>query len=107
MDDLVAPQIQRERLKHGEQGSPQIAKRMPPTRQRIVDNNNLASRSDHAEDFAQRSLAIMTGLLVQEEEQQRPIIAGVRKVEVCGIHCQQSRRCSRSEEHTSELQSRQ
>src|SRR5665811_1091097 len=86
--DLVTPQIQRERLERREQGPPQIAKRMPPARQRIVDNNDLASRPDHAEGLAQRPLAMRYRLLVQQEKQQRPIIAGVRKVEIGGIHRQ-------------------
>src|SRR5665647_3279841 len=85
MDDLVAPQIQRERLKRGQQGTPQITKRMPPARQRIVDDNNLASRLDHAEDFAERPLAMRSGLLMQKEEQQRLIIAGIGNPEVGGI----------------------
>src|SRR5476651_2806303 len=70
MREFVAPQVQRERLECREQWPPQIAQRMPPARQRIIDNDDAASRLHHAEDFAQRSLAIMRGLLVQQEEQQ-------------------------------------
>src|SRR5262245_3579360 len=70
--DFLPPQIECERLERGEQRPPKIAKGMPPTGHGIIDNQDLAPRFYDAKCLAQRPLAIMAWLLMQQEKNQRP-----------------------------------
>src|SRR6516165_3253620 len=63
--NLVTPQIECKRLKPGQQRPPHVAKRMPPTRQVIIHNYDLAAWFYDSENLAQRPLAIVAGLLMQ------------------------------------------
>src|SRR5215472_16605070 len=65
VSQLLAPQVERERLEQREHRPPQIAQRIPPARPRIIDHDDPASRLDHAGDLAERALAHVAGLLVQ------------------------------------------
>src|ERR1700726_3259603 len=75
--DFLAPQIEREGFKLCQQGVPEIAQRMPPARQRVIDDDDLAAGLDHTEHFAQRALAPWPRLLMQQEENQTIFVAGV------------------------------
>src|SRR5262245_22312388 len=63
---------------------------MPPPRQVIIHNDDLSSWLYDAKKLAQRSLAILAGLLMQEKKYKRAIVAGIGQIQVAGIHCQQS-----------------
>src|SRR6516165_7821241 len=63
--DFVAPQIERKGFKFGQQRSPNVAQRMPPPRQIIIDNDDPSTWLYDATKLAERSLAIMAGLLMQ------------------------------------------
>ena len=63
--DFVAPQIERKGFKFGQQRSPNVARRMPPPRQIIIDNDDPSTWLYDATKLAERSLAIMAGLLMQ------------------------------------------
>ena len=63
--DFVAPQIERKGFKFGQQWSPNVAQRMPPPRQIIIDNDDLSTWLYDATKLAERSLAILAGLLMQ------------------------------------------
>src|SRR6516165_7575995 len=75
--NFLTPQIERKRLQPGKKRTPKIAQRMPPTRQRVFHYDDFAPRFDHAEELAQRPLADMARLLMQQEENQSAIITGI------------------------------
>jgi hypothetical protein len=88
--DFRPPQIESKRLELRKQDRKQVTQRMRPARPGIVDNDQLAARFEDAEHLAQRSLAPLARLLVEQKEHKRPIIAGIGQLEVHCIHCQQS-----------------
>src|SRR5215469_9706576 len=63
--DFVAPQIERKRFQFRQQRSPNVAQRMPPPRQIVIDNDDLSTWPYDATKLAERSFAILAGLLVQ------------------------------------------
>src|SRR5262245_23508013 len=90
--DFVSPQIERKGLQFGQQRSPDVAKRMPPPRQVIIDHDDFSAWFYDAKKLAKRSLAILAGLLMQEKKYERTIIARLGQIQITGIHCQQSHR---------------
>ncbi len=63
--DFVAPQIERKGFQFRQQRSPNVAQRMPPSRKVIIDNDDLSTWLYDATKFAEGSLAILAGLLMQ------------------------------------------
>src|SRR5262249_43910163 len=90
--DFVAPQIERKGFQFGQQRSPNVAQRMPPSRQIVIDNDDLSTWPYDATKLAERSLAILAGLLMQQKEYEGTIVARIGQIQVAGIHCQQSHR---------------
>src|SRR5262249_6548209 len=64
-DDFIAPQIERKGFQSGQQRSPNVAQRMPPPRQIVIDNDDLSTWPYDATKLAERSLAVLAGLLMQ------------------------------------------
>jgi hypothetical protein len=56
---------------------PNVANRLPPPGQIIVDNDDLAPWLYDAKKLAKRSLAILAGLLMQQKKYERTIVAGI------------------------------
>src|SRR5262245_1692776 len=65
LGDFVAPQIERKGFQFGQQRPPNVAQRMPPPRQIIIHNDDLSTWLYDAKKLAERSLAILAGLLMQ------------------------------------------
>src|SRR6266498_3589116 len=63
--DFLTPQIERKGFQFGQQRSPNVAQRMPPPRQIIIHNDDLSAWLYDAKKLAERSLAILAGLLMQ------------------------------------------
>jgi hypothetical protein len=63
--DFVSPQIERKGFQFGQQRSPNIAQRMPPPRQILIDDDDPSTWLYDATKLAERSLAILAGLLMQ------------------------------------------
>src|SRR5215475_53093 len=63
--DFVTPQIEREWFEFGQQRSPNITQRMPPSRQVVIHDDDLSAWFHDAKELDERLLAISAGLLVQ------------------------------------------
>src|SRR5215471_2492953 len=63
--DFVTPQIERKGFQFGQQRPPNVAHRMPPPRQIIIHNDDLSTWLYDTKKLAERSLAILAGLLMQ------------------------------------------
>ena len=85
-----SPEVERERLKPREQRPPQIAQRMPPARQPVIDHDDPSAGFHDATQLTQGSLAVMARLFVQQKEYDRLVIACVSQLQISGIHRQQA-----------------
>src|SRR5262249_10994362 len=81
-DDFFAPQVESKWLERCQQRSPKITKRLPPSGQSIIDDNDFASGPHHTTKLPHRLLAITARLLVEEEEHKRLIVVGIRQLQV-------------------------
>src|SRR6516162_5575281 len=61
LGDFVTPQIEREGFQFGQQRSPNVAQRMPPSRQIVIHNNDLSAWLHDPTKLAERLLAILAG----------------------------------------------
>src|SRR6185369_15042528 len=80
--ELVPPQIERKWLEPCQQRTPEVAERMPETGQRVVHQNDLSSRLDHAHELTQCPFTVMARLLVQKKERQSLVVRVIRQIQL-------------------------